>query len=70
MSLSVTVNGEECNVPPGATVATIVELFSAAPHGRGVAVAVGGEVVPRASWSQTRLAEGAQVEVVAAVQGG
>ena len=39
-------------------------------EGRGVAVAVGGEVVPRTAWTQTRLAEGAAVEVVSAVQGG
>jgi sulfur carrier protein len=70
MSLCVKVNGEDRDVPLGATVATIVELFSATSNGRGVAVALDGEVVPRASWSQTELADGAQVEVVAAVQGG
>jgi sulfur carrier protein len=70
VNLSVRVNGEDRSLPDGATVATIVELFSAAPEGRGVAVAVGGEVVPRAAWSKTKLPNGAQVEVVAAVQGG
>jgi sulfur carrier protein len=39
-------------------------------EGRGVAVAVEGEVVPRGAWARTSLAEGAHVEVVAAVQGG
>ena len=70
MSLTITVNGEAQSLPAGTTVAIVVEQFSAAPQGRGVAVAVGGEVVPRAAWGQTELAEGAQVEVVAAVQGG
>lgn len=36
----------------------------------GVAVAVGGEVVPRGRWAETRLAEGAQILVIRAAQGG
>ncbi|OLT17457.1 thiamine biosynthesis protein ThiS [Pseudonocardia sp. CNS-139] len=36
----------------------------------GVAVAVDGEVVPRAGWPDAVLAEGARVEVLTAVQGG
>ena len=38
--------------------------------GSGVAVAVDGEVVPRAEWAATALADGARVEVLTAVQGG
>jgi sulfur carrier protein len=37
---------------------------------RGVAVAVDGEVVPRAEWESRALSEGENVEVVRAVQGG
>jgi sulfur carrier protein len=37
---------------------------------RGVAVAVDGEVVPRASWSTFALVDGARVEVLTAMQGG
>jgi sulfur carrier protein len=70
VTMLITVNGERRELPAGATVASVVELFSAAPEGRGVAVAVGGEVVPRGAWSQTALRDGAQIEVVAAVQGG
>jgi sulfur carrier protein len=66
----VTVNGERCELPVGATVASAVELLRGVPDGRGVAVAVGGEVVPRGAWSSTELAEGVQVEIVVAVQGG
>jgi sulfur carrier protein len=66
----ITINGERRELPQKATVANVVELLASAPEGRGVAVAVGGEVVPRAAWSSTTLSEGAQVEVVAAVQGG
>jgi sulfur carrier protein len=64
----VTVNGESRELPAGATVANVVEGLSAA--GRGVAVAVEGEVVPRGSWSQTELIEGSHLEVLSAVQGG
>jgi sulfur carrier protein len=70
MTMSVTVNGDAHQLPEGATVASLVESLDNAPDGRGVAVAVGGEVVPRAQWPSTRLADGALVEVVVAVQGG
>jgi sulfur carrier protein len=36
----------------------------------GVAVAVNGEVVPRAEWASRRLEHGDRVEIVGAVQGG
>jgi sulfur carrier protein len=35
-----------------------------------VAVAVDGEVVPRAAWPRTPLSSGQRVEVLQAVQGG
>jgi sulfur carrier protein len=63
-------NGTEHDVPADATVAGVVAALQDIVDGRGVAVAVGGEVVPRTAWSQTRLAEGANVEVLSAVQGG
>jgi sulfur carrier protein len=66
----VTVNGERRELAPGATVATVVELLCAVPGGRGIAVAVGGEVVPRGAWSSTALTDGSEIEVVTAVQGG
>ncbi|MGI8864492.1 MAG: sulfur carrier protein ThiS [Solirubrobacteraceae bacterium] len=63
-------NGTEHDVPADATVAGVVAALKDTVEGRGVAVAVGGEVVPRTAWSQTRLAQGAKVEIVSAVQGG
>jgi sulfur carrier protein len=67
----VTLNGDPCELPAGSSVADAVALFSpAAANGRGYAVAVGGEVVPRGAWATTQLADGAQVEVLAAIQGG
>lgn len=70
MTVSVTINGDRHEFPAGATLASVIESLPGAPEGRGVAVAVAGEVVPRAEWPSTELHEGAKVEVVAAVQGG
>jgi sulfur carrier protein len=64
------VNGEPCQVDPGLTVRSLVSSFQLEPGGRGFAVAVDGEVVPRGEWGQTPLHNGARVEIVAAVQGG
>ena len=70
MTLRVTINGEDRELPAPATVASLIASLNNAPEGRGVAVAVEGEVVPRAQWPSTELHEGANVEVVVAVQGG
>jgi len=68
--VNVTVNGEPREVGAGATVASVVELLDVAPGARGVAVAVDGEVVSRGRWADTRLSEGSNLEVVAAIGGG
>jgi sulfur carrier protein len=67
---SILVNGERCELPAEATVAAAVREAGVEQEGRGVAVAVDGEVVPRGRWSETQLRAGQQVEVVRAVQGG
>ena len=66
----VLLNGEQRSLPEGATVAEAVRVSGAAPDGRGVAVALDGEVVTRGAWDSTELADGARVEVLQAVQGG
>jgi sulfur carrier protein len=68
--MRITVNGEARELPEGATVRTLVESMAEAPDGRGIAVALGGEVVPRTAWPRTALVPDARVEVVVAVQGG
>jgi sulfur carrier protein len=70
MTLSVLVNGQPRELPAGATVASVVEALTGRPEGRGVAVALAGEVVPRGAWTETKIEDGAKLEVVAAVQGG
>jgi sulfur carrier protein len=68
--MQLVVNGEHRRVDPGVTVQALILSLAPAPEGRGVAVAVDGEVVPRGAWGGTVLQEGSRVEVVAAVQGG
>jgi sulfur carrier protein len=70
VSLRVTVNGSPEVLESGATVATVVQSLGVPGGGRGVAVAVDGEVVPRGEWSSSALRDGARLEVVVAVQGG
>jgi sulfur carrier protein len=62
------VNGLERELADGSTVATVLALLDAPP--RGVAVALDGEVVPRAAWAETPVPDGSAVEVLTAVQGG
>ena len=68
--MMVELNGQPAEVPDGASVADAVAAAGVASAERGVAAAVNGEVVPRARWDEVVLAEGAEVEVVRAVQGG
>ena len=68
MTVNVWINGERRELAPEADVADALAAIGA-PRA-GVAVAVDGEVVPRASWHSRRLADGARVEVLTAVQGG
>lgn len=66
----VLVNGEPRELPAGATVEDAVRAAGALDGGRGVAVALDGEVVPRGEWATTQVRDGQQLEVVHAVQGG
>jgi sulfur carrier protein len=66
----VTVNGDDRRLADGATVRDLVADLGVAPDGRGVAVALHGEVVPRSAWESTVLSPGSRVEVLIAVQGG
>jgi sulfur carrier protein len=63
------VNGEDRELG-GCTVAELVARLDIPAQGRGVAVAVDGEVVRRGAWETTAVPDGAAVEIVTAVQGG
>jgi sulfur carrier protein len=68
--VNVTVNGEPRELRESARVADAVAVAGAEAAGRGVAVAVDGEVVPRGEWDGFELRDGQRVEVLRAVQGG
>jgi sulfur carrier protein len=68
--MEITLNGAPRELPAPMTVAGLVGTLGVRADGRGVAVAVDGEVLTRAAWAETALREGARVEVVVAVQGG
>ena len=68
--MRVVLNGEGRELAADATVREAVSATGAPSEGRGVAVALDGEVIPRGLWDEVALREGQRVEVVQAVQGG
>ncbi|SFL80662.1 sulfur carrier protein ThiS [Geodermatophilus ruber] len=66
--MQVTINGEPTQLAEDATVADLVAERSDG-HGR-VAVARNGDVVPRSTWTTTRLTAGDSLEVLAPTAGG
>jgi sulfur carrier protein len=78
--MNITLNGTRHPVPEGASITVLVSQVTGrplAPNGQatdgqklGVAVAHNSEVVPRSQWFTTALADGDEVELVTAVQGG
>ncbi|GAA0314453.1 sulfur carrier protein ThiS [Kineococcus aurantiacus] len=69
--MEIVLNGEVFACAAGDTVADVVaSVGSCPPDGRGVAVAVGDEVVPRGRWAATHLRAGDRVELLGAVAGG
>jgi sulfur carrier protein len=68
--MKVLLNGETAELADGATVREAIESLDLPAAGRGVAVAVDAEVVPRTEWETHELTDGARVEVLRAIQGG
>ena len=68
--MKVLLNGETAELDEGATVQAAVDALDLPAAGRGVAVAVDAEVVPRTQWETHELQDGARVEVLRAIQGG
>ncbi|MBV8200927.1 MAG: sulfur carrier protein ThiS [Acidobacteria bacterium] len=66
--MAVWLNGERHEAAPGGTILALVEGLGRDP--RTVAVERNGELVPRAAWPSTPVAEGDRLEVVHFVQGG
>ena len=68
--VKVVLNGSPAELADRATVQAAVDSLDLPASGRGVAVAVDAEVVPRTQWDSHELTEGARVEVLRAIQGG
>jgi len=69
--MKIVVNGNEREVADRLTVAELVRaLDRGRADGRGVAVAIEAQVVPRSEWDRAELSEGQRVEVLGAIQGG
>jgi sulfur carrier protein len=66
--VEVTINGRPRQLPEQLSLDRAVSLIS--NSATGIAVAVNGEVVRRASWPQHQLSPGDVIEVLTAVQGG
>ncbi len=66
--MQIVINGRPHEAKAAISLAQAVALLTTADS--GVAAALNGEVVRRSAWGSTRLADGDQVEVVTAVQGG
>ena len=78
--MNITLNGTRHLVPEGASITVLVSQVTGRPLAAsgqatdgqklGVAVAHNSHVVPRSQWFATALADGDEVELVTAVQGG
>jgi sulfur carrier protein len=66
--VQVIINGKPHRAPAKMTLAQAVAMLTSAPT--GVAAALNGAVVRRGAWNSTSLADGDEVEVLTAVQGG
>jgi sulfur carrier protein len=66
----IVLNGEPREHGAGEVVTALVQSLGLPAPARGVAVAIDGEVVPRAAWETQAIPDGARVEVLTAMQGG
>jgi sulfur carrier protein len=69
-SLNITTNGQPRSVAVGTLLVALVRELCGGSDRPGVAAAVNGEIVRRAEWATHLLAEGDEVEIVTATQGG
>ena len=65
----ITLNGE-ARERAGATIVELLAELGVESRARGVAVAVNGEIVPRAEWPSHRVDTGDRDEALSAMQGG
>ena len=68
MVIAVTINGEQQTLDSDVTAERLVHLLSLA--GQRVAIEINGEIVPRSTFPDRRIATGDRIEIVRAVGGG
>ena len=68
--MNLVVNGQPMNASERTTVRDVLIRLGRDPGGRGIAVSVNSEVVPRKEWDHRLLTADDRVEVLSAVQGG
>ncbi|MDR9435575.1 MAG: sulfur carrier protein ThiS [Thiohalophilus sp.] len=66
--MQIIVNGEDKQIEPGLTAATLVEQMGLG--GRRIAMEVNREILPRSRYAEHTFADGDRVEIVHAVGGG
>ncbi len=66
--MQLVINGEKVEPEAGSDDQLLRERLGEVPA--GTAVAVNGDVVPRSEWESTHLSDGAEVDILTAVQGG
>ncbi len=66
--MKLTVNGKPVEIADGSTVAALLSQLAVEPA--KVAIERNQDVIPRRTWSEARLAEGDQIEIVTFVGGG
>jgi sulfur carrier protein len=66
--IRVRINGRDHHLEEGSTLGQLIEKLGIPPG--GTAVELGGQIVPRSEYPETRLVEGQSVEIVRLVGGG
>lgn len=66
--MEIQVNGEPHALPPGTTIAGLLEGMELT--GKRLAVEINAEIVPRGGFGQHELRDGDRVEIVQAIGGG
>lgn len=67
-TINLFINGTPCEVPTGITVQALLALREVEP--RGVAVEVGGTIVPKSAYAEMRLSPEDKVEIIGFIGGG
>lgn len=69
MNKEITINGEQRTVN-ASTLVDLLKIETINPSAKFVAVAINGSVIPRPSWSITKVENGDSVEIVQPAPGG